>query len=201
MSHSLDPDLLRRLCEGDPIAPDQFCETYLPLLMADRRWRLPGIRDPHLIEEAAIQTVLDFVKRPDRYDPAKLPILSYLRMLAGNDLKNLIAKEARHARRRAPIEAVELHPSAGNQQQDGPSLPGGVSHELVRRRLQAQVPDSRDQEAMAMMIDGVRETAAYARVYGLQALPAEEQRKQVKRLKDRLDKTMKRLGVRLRGGA
>ena len=200
MPDEIADDLYHRLCAGDPVAPSEFCERYLPRLMSDRRWVLPGIHDEHMIEDAAIEAVLSFIRHPDRYDPAQLEIMSYLRMAARGDLINLLKKETRHADRRAPIDAVELQPPARNDEHDAPDLPGNVSQELLMRRLREALPDPRDHEAVRLMLDGVRETGAYTRVYGLGNLSLEEQRRQVKRHKDRLDKVMKRLGKRFRGG-
>ena len=200
MADTSDNDLIQRLRDGDPAAPSEFCERYLPALMENRVWARGSVRDEHILEEAAIQAVLDFVEHPNKYQPARLTVLKYLRMAAAGDLKNLLAKERRHALRRAPLEAVELHPPAGNERQEGAHLPAGVSQELLFRRLREQTPDPRDWQAMQMMIDGVRATADYARIYGLTDLPVVEQRRQVKRHKDRLEKVMKRLGGRLRDG-
>lgn len=193
-----DAELLHRLRARDPIAAAEFCERYLPLLLADRRWFAGRTRDDHLIEEAAHLALFNFVKRPETYDSSQKGILPYLRMAAGGDLLNAIAREQRHARRRAPLEAVELQPVGGNDQQSPPDLPGGVSQELLLHRLREQLPEPRDREAMGMMIDGVRETAAYARLYELDHLPAEQQTRAVKRHKDRLKQRARRLGVRFR---
>jgi hypothetical protein len=192
-------DLLQRLVDADPAAPSDFCERYLPLLTADRRWVPAGVRDEHLIEDAAIEAALTFVQQPAAYNPARLPIMSYLRMAARGDLLNLLDRERRHSSRRAPLEAVERSPPPGNDEQAGSDLPDGVSRELLFRRLWEAIPDPVDRQAVQMMLDGVRATAEYARLYGLDGLPPAEQRHEVKRRKDRLDKVMKRLGTRLRG--
>lgn len=194
-----DADLLRRLREGDPTAPAACCERYLPVLLGDRRWVRADVRDPHLIEEAVHTALLDFVKAPERYDPARLPLLRYLGMAAHNDLLNLLNREQRHGRRRAPLEAVDLLQHAWNDEREEPELPGGMDQKEVEQRLRERLPDERDRTAAAMMLDRVRRSAEYAQLYGLTHLPPEEQRRQVKQIKDRLDKVMKRLGMRARG--
>jgi DNA-directed RNA polymerase specialized sigma24 family protein len=193
-----DDEILRRLCEGDPIAPAQFCERFLPPLLDDRRWVAGRTRDQHLIEGAADDAVLDFVRNPERYDPSRLGIEGYLRMIAGRRLLNALAREQRHASRRAPLEVVELRPPVGNERSEAPELPGGISKDELLRRLREELPEPRDREAMALMMDGVRETPVYARLYGLDGLPPQEQARAVKRHKDRLKQRAKRLGVRLR---
>jgi hypothetical protein len=199
MNDTDDADLHQRLCDGDPTAPSQFCDLYLPQLLADRhRWAVPGVRDEHLVEDAAITAVLDFVKRPDAYDRARLAILPYLRMAAKADLLNLLARERRHAIRRAPLDAVELRPVVGNDEREAQSERTDPPAEALVHRLRERLPDPCDREAAALMLGGVRETAAYAVLYGLRDLPIAEQRRIVKQHKDRLDKVMKRLGKRIR---
>jgi DNA-directed RNA polymerase specialized sigma24 family protein len=193
-----DAGLLQRLRERDPIAPVELCERFLPLLLDDRRWVRGATRDEHLIEEAVHVALFDFIRRPHAYKPSLMPLLPYLRRAARGDLLNAISREQRHARRRAPLEAVELRPPAGNDQQSPPDLPGGVSRELLVRRLRAALPDPRDWEAMCLLIDGVRKTEPYADLYGLTDLPLAEQRIAVKRHKDRLKQRARRLGIRLR---
>ena len=193
-----EADLLRRLRERDPVAPTEFCERFLPILLADRRWVRGATRDAHVIEEAVHDALFDFVKRPEVYNPSLSPLVSYLRRSARGDLLNILNREERHAKRRAPLEAVELRPPAGNEQQSPPALPGGVSRELLLRRLRDELPDPRDWEALCLMLDGVRQTAVYARLYGLADLPLAEQARAVKRHKDRVKQRARRLGDRVR---
>ena len=193
-----DADLLHRLRERDPVAPAEFCERFLPVLLADRRWVRGATRDQHVIEEAVHDTLFTFVRRPDAYNPSLSPLISYLRRAARGDLLNILNREGRHAKRRAPLEAVELRPPVGNEQQNPPALPGYVSQELLLRRLRDELPEPRDWEALCLMIDGVREKAVYARLYGLVDLPPAEQARAVKRHKDRVKQRARRLGIRLR---
>jgi RNA polymerase sigma-70 factor (ECF subfamily) len=200
MSDEIDPDLYQRLCDREPVAPSEFCELYLPLLMADRRWLLAGIRDEHMITDAAIRAVLSVAEHPEQYDPAQSKIMGYLRMSAKRDLINLLNAESRRSGRTVSIEAVDLPESAGNERREAPDLPGGVSPEFLMRKLDDALPIPQDREAVRLMLDGVRSTEDYARVYGLSGLSVQDQRKQVKRHKDRLDKVMKRIGLRFRDG-
>lgn len=201
MTDTSDPSesLLRRLLDHDPVASAEFCERFLPLLLAQKRaWAGGRTQDEHLIDAAAADALLAFVRQPERYDATKLSVLSYLKMAAGRDLQNALARERRHAIRRLPLEAVELAGADGNGVEHAPELPGGVSSELLLRRLLEVLPDPRDRAAMSLRLDGVRETAAYAQIYELGHLVPQEQRRAVKRHKDRLEKKAKRLGLRLR---
>ncbi|MGD9893709.1 MAG: RNA polymerase sigma factor [Dehalococcoidia bacterium] len=197
---AIDPNLLEHLHAGDLVARAEFCDIYLPKLLVDRRWILPGIRDEHLIQDAAHTALIDFIRRPDRYDPDKLPILQYLRMAAQGDLRNLLAREQRHAMRRTSLDDVELSAPVGNDPQEAPDPPSGISYDLLRRRILEEIPDKRDQQAAQMIMDNIKDTAAYARLYGLTGLSKSEQVREVKRQKDRLKARMKRMGKRLRDG-
>jgi RNA polymerase sigma-70 factor (ECF subfamily) len=194
-----ESDLLRRLCAGDPIAPAEACEHFLPLLLARRGWTKGYAHDEHRVQSAAEDAVFDFVRHPEAYDPTKLSLLSYLRMAARRDLENAERKEARHRSRRAPLEAVELRPPGGNDGQNEVELPGGLTAAELMRRLHQRITDPADRKALALMIDGVRETAPYARIWGIEGLPIEQQRREVKKNKDRLLKQAQRQGRRLRG--
>jgi len=66
----------------------------------------------------------------------------------------------------------------------------------ILRRLWRQVcelvPHRGERQAFVLMLCGVRETGAYARALQLSHLPLGEQRKEVKRVKDRLVKRLRR---------
>lgn len=194
-----EADLLRRLRASDAVASAEACEHFLPLLLGRRGWTRGYALDEHRIESAAHDALFAFVQRPERFDPARLSLLSYLRMAARADLINATERERRHALRRVPIEAVELRDPAGNQGQSEVELPGGLSAAALMRRLHARITDPADRKALARMIDGVRETAPFARIWGLEHLPIEQQRLEVKKNKDRLQKQARRLGRQIRG--
>jgi RNA polymerase sigma-70 factor (ECF subfamily) len=68
---------------------------------------------------------------------------------------------------------------------------------LIQVILQ-EVSDPVDRELLEMILTGERKTAPYARSLGIADRSETEQRKIVKRHKDRLKKRLRRLGVRLR---
>jgi hypothetical protein len=195
---AIDPTLLERLRAGDDLAKAEFCQIYLPRLVNDRSWVRTRVPDDHLIEIAAHTTLLDFAEDPRNYNPQRMPIVPYLRFTAHRDLLNLLKQEQRHSGRRAPLDVVELRPVARNVPQEGPALPGDMSTEDVLRLLWEKLPDSRDRRAVTMILDGVKATTEFAALYGLTHLPPKEQQDEVKRIKDRLDKVMKRLGRQIR---
>jgi hypothetical protein len=91
-------------------------------------------------------------------------------------------------------EAVELSPVVGKYLWDAAGDPA----RLVDREEEAAAPlvppglTDRDLAVLALLRDGERKTAAYARVLGIADRPIEEQRRIVKREKDRLQKRLAR---------
>jgi DNA-directed RNA polymerase specialized sigma24 family protein len=203
-SHPIDPDLLQRLRRRDPVAAEEFCDSYLPRLAQDRRWVPAGVYDQHMVWDAATDAVLEFIETADRYNPARMGILGYLRMAARRNVLNLIAREQRHGSRRAALDPVDLSAVAGNDQQETSNLPEGLTAEAGRaflRRLREKLTNAQDWEAAVMMLDGVRSTEEYARLWGLLHLPAQECRIEVRRRKNRIGKVIERLRREFRGGA
>ena len=49
-----------------------------------------------------------------------------------------------------------------------------------------------DQQLLALRLQGVRRTEAFAEILGITHLPIETQRREVKRAKDRIDKMLRR---------
>src|SRR5262245_2090760 len=127
MVDASDDGLIQRLRDGDPAAPEEFCDRYLPVLRSDRYWRVAGVRDDHMVVDAAIDAVFDFGQRPHRYDPARKSVLGYLRMAARGNLLNALERERRHTTRRAPLEPVELRVPARNDEQETVDLPNDLT--------------------------------------------------------------------------
>lgn len=68
--------------------------------------------------------------------------------------------------------------------------------ELWKKAEQA-VDDSRDRNALLLIMDGERSTDAFAQALEIEGLPKTERQRQVKRHRDRLLKSLRRLGQRL----
>lgn len=197
-------ELWERLHAADPIAPSDLADRYLvPLL----RWleRCQPNLDPGDYLTAAGEAIIALAKNPDTYDPERGKSLeSYLRMSARGDLKNLVARERRRRKHlsRVTPEDVELVPAFGKYITNDADDPAWVVErdEEVRERLgQVAVPapvreraTPEEERVLELMREKVRETSAYARVLGLTHLPLAEQRREVKRVKDRLKKRLVR---------
>src|SRR5689334_1911013 len=83
----------RLLVRKDNRVTAEIVEIFLPLLLAALKRRHPSHHDPHELETAAHSALMAYLQHPETYNPAKLSLLSYLRMSAEGDLKNMWRKE------------------------------------------------------------------------------------------------------------
>jgi hypothetical protein len=201
--------LHERVLAGDTTAPAEVFERFLgpvsrPLLGS----RSPG-PDTHTIEDAVTDALASYVQRPAQYDPARRGLHSYLLMSARGDLQNALTTERRRAARSVEIDdarpAVEDSLTVRNRsaedeflEQLGVELPGGLSRSEALRMIAEEFPDPLDRRLLALILDGVRETSAYVPLLGLAGRPRDEQRHEVKRNKDRLEKRLQRLRARVK---
>ncbi len=189
--------LLRCLLDGNPTAPADLAAAYLEPLAAGLSTANPRV-DPQLCEEAAEEALCALYRNPHSYRPEEgLTLEAFLRMSARGDLRNLLHKENKHQRGRRPWKVVEHSADGGNylRRDDDPSLPLQIA-EAARA---AAVPDAvraglteTDLRVLELMLAKERSTAVYARAMELPPLPPEEERREVKRVKDRLQKRLDR---------
>jgi hypothetical protein len=186
----------------DPTVPARLAELLLPALR--RRFRTVPVPDPHSADSLAGQSIATYLSEPERYDPERGPLLAYLWRDVAGDLKN----EWKHASRRRGHETpasdtVELREPARNLSVEEEVLealdPFDVPPALLEEARQEVARFSgTDHRLLALLTDGVRDTAAYAEVLGISHLPVALQRREVKRHKDRLKARLEVIRGRLR---
>jgi DNA-directed RNA polymerase specialized sigma24 family protein len=192
--------LHRRLCEGDKVARSLFSEAYLEPLAAWLGANNPAA-DPHLCQQAAEDAVLSVLKNPSGYDPARLDPFAFLCMAAKGDLLNALERDKRQRRREKSWSSVELAPNPGKYlgRDDDPSLPLRIAEGTDQALSSADAAvrmslDGAEREVFDLMVQGVRAHAEYAQVLGLTDRPVAEQRREVKRVKDKITKRRERAG-------
>jgi RNA polymerase sigma-70 factor (ECF subfamily) len=178
-----------RLLAGDPTATSELAET-IGRVVFEKLQRKHPRRDPDLVRDAAWDAIRSYMERPAGFDASKRGLVGYLLMSAEGDLLNALAKVRR--RREDPVDDVELVDSGGNRRQE--QLEARVDAGRVRPELDRLFPDRADRAAVELVLEGERSTAAFVEVWGLDRLSFEEQRREVKRGKDRLKKALERLG-------
>ena len=186
--HQSAATYLERLRQGDPVAPADFAEAVLPLLL-DALQRYCPQSDDHFRIDAAHRTILDLIKKPESYQPERgLNLLAYLVMAARGDLLNLEARERRQFRKRQTQDCVELPAAEGNSLEDEADL--SFDHPGVAAAIRDL--SEQDRQVWELMRDGQRRTEPYAAILGIADCSIDEQRRAVKRAKDRIIKRLKR---------
>ncbi len=185
-------DELHHLLLNEPenvIVTAQLAELFYPLLVNKLAAEYHWLGDHNLVHEIANDTLLKYLHHPAKFDATKRGLLGYLLMDARGDLLNRLQKEKK---------VVALHLDEAEDRVE--ELIGADDPE---RRLIASEPSpviaqvwsklsERDRHLVVLMMDGVRETEAYARLLGIEHLARQEQSAIVKRHKDRMKKFIER---------
>ena len=190
--------LHQRLHSKDPIAPKDLAAAYLQPLIDWLARTIPGA-PPDFREAAAGYALVNLVKKPASYDPARKELFPYLCMSAQGDLKNLLQQEARHHVGRVPWESVEDSPDAGKYlgREDDPSLRLSIAEAQAAPEdpaVAAVLASATEVErrVLALILQDERRTPVFAAAMDLADRPPTEQEKEVKRMKDRLKARLKR---------
>jgi hypothetical protein len=193
-----DPGLSlhQRLVAGDLTASAELAELYLPIL-TDRLERIfPHVDDAHSLDTAVEDAILNYIEKPSQYNPEKLKLESYLVMSAKWDLINILASQKKDFF----VNLAEIVELIDDEMEHGIELidPQDVEEIVLNRlsltwkKIQSLLPDLVDQEITLALMEGIRKTEVYAEILNIGELTIEEQRKIVKRNKDRIKKILTR---------
>ena len=190
-------ELHNRLALGDVIAPAEIAELFMPQLTEKLNRAFQNVEDPHLIETTVIDALMDYLTKPNQYDPTRGNLFSFLILKAKSDLLNSLRLKKIDQVRVNLAEIVELDDDSSVysvELMDDMDVEEWIENNLspIWKRLSTIVPDHTDQEILKLMMNGTRETEVYAKVIGIQHLPNNEQSRIVKRNKDRLKKVIQR---------
>ncbi len=195
--------LHRRLLAQDPMAANDLAVAYLEPLVTWLGALAPQVHEDIRLE-AAEDALLALIRNPASYSPDRQTLEVYLRMSARGDLRNALAKEQRRRKHEIPCGRVELLPEAGKYsgQSDDPALTLYLTEDMPSTA--STIPDSvkgrlseTDLRALQLILQKERRHAVFAELYGLAHLPPQEQKRAVKRHKDRLKRMLKRAGAKL----
>ena len=185
-----------RLCDLDPTAVADICRAYLQPLLTWLGNKYPHL-DSDLRQTAAHDALIAYVQAPRSYDPVRSELGAYLRMAARGDLLNLCKRESKHRKGRVEFALVEDVGEDGNLSgEENPSSQLETAEEAERRRdiVQGFMDgfSEAEQRVLELMLAGERKSAVYATALGLAVLPADEQEREVKKVKDRIKKRLQR---------
>jgi len=178
--------LHERVLQHDPVAPSEvfrvFMDPILNILVRDLacdRW------DAH---DAAVEAVLAYLEQPDRYDPKKGRLLTYLAGAAKHRLVDHLRSAAAQARREQKFaELVELQARPPNER-----LEETVEARLAWERFEKRMKSEEDRQAFRLILQGKQPAERFAEVFGLTSLPRDAMEREVKRNRDRLMKLLER---------
>jgi len=187
-------ELHRRLLTGDRTASEEVVRLLHASLTQEVSAQFRHT-DQHIIWDGVIDAMLDYCARPQQFDAERgVSLTRFLRLAARRNIMNrLRGEQRRKAREEAAghawaVSSVELDPAVGNLLQKEESTQRQQQQAVLTKAL----PNPGDQQLLALRLQGVRRTEAFAEILGITHLPIEIQRREVKRAKDRIDKMLRR---------
>jgi hypothetical protein len=199
---------LRLHKEGDPVAQSRLAEAIYPTLVRFLGFKYKVNVDEDWIHEAAGEAVINFLKKPDGYDPRKKSLLSYLERAADWQIKDILKKYKTYHARFTSLES----PKVLDIRQDVDVLDGysvlEIKEEFERKKTSGVEPDltekisqlfnnEADVRIAELICAKVRSTVQYVAILGILDEPAEERNRIVKRHKDRIKLKMIRAGYKV----
>ena len=187
-------DVHRRLVGEDPTASAELYKAIFSPLVG---WlHVKGrTTDKELIRDAATDALVDYIKHPDKWNPGRGTLVSYICMAADRDLLNALEKVQRIRKHEILSADVEDEGFDRNVLPEDES-PADAMDGLLSA-LERQVTSETDRRFLALMLKGERSTDKFAEVLGIQNLPKQGKARTVKQHKDRLKKVIERLRNRL----
>jgi hypothetical protein len=184
----------------EPLTPDartraaDLYQAHAEAIANHLAFQFPGA-DPQTISDAVVRAILQLSARPERHNPQRASLETFLTGAAGRILTTLQRAEHRRRQReqKKRRDVVTADASAAR----------GVVDELADRELAAQVQRSLDLNpeeriVLDLWLLGEREVGAFAAALGLTGRSLEEQEVAVRRVLARLRQRIHRLGSRLR---
>jgi hypothetical protein len=200
ISKEEEQSLHRRLAEGDVTASADLARLFLDHLIAWLVEKNTSRIPEELCVEAAEDALIALMKSPASFNPTLgKGLVAYLHMSSQGDLRNILQREGRHYENQIPLEDVELSPEAGKYLAvDDDPLLSLVRQEESSQAVRTVIAPVRkglseaESRALDLMLQGERKTGVFAEALGITHLPANVQRTEVKRVKDKLKKRIER---------
>lgn len=190
-------DIHRSVLSGDDIAFARFCDEYYELIYEKVLTFNKAIFNEHetLIIDVVTDTFLNYFRYPARYDPEKQTLERFLIMDAEGDLKNAWEKYKRQTKNL--IRSVELEEKNGNSIKDEEldpinNLINKEDIEILYKKLKILFTSNTDIEIAQLMLAGERRSSEYAKLLEIEDRLPEEQKQEIKKQKDRIDKIIRR---------
>jgi len=188
--------LHQRLLLGDRLASEELSRLLLTRLIEEVGRRFPTT-DNQIVSDGVIDAVLDYCGDPEQFNADRgVPLDRFLATAAWRNVDNLVIGERRRKQRERKVGSkkreadVALDPPARKIRQE--------EEDELNRRCAAMfdaLTDPKDKEILRLKLEGVRDTAAFAKVLKITHLPVAKQQEEVKRHKDRIIRFLRRKGL------
>lgn len=193
----------QRLLSGDPTASLDAADLLLDPLVNRLRAKWPSQNYIDACHDAATEVIVIYLQAPQRYDPARSALLTWLTMQAHGDLLNAYDSSQKRFERNWIVESDLSRDDAdgdaevklGDQLAWRDAVPVLDASQLLAS-VRAAFPEERDRRLIWLTcVDGVHSTDEAAAVFDLMHLPPPERAAAVKRHKDRVMRRLRRLGL------
>ena len=186
----------RLLASSSLTVTSEIAEQFLQRIINSLAGEFKGIGDAHLIDSAAEDALMYYFEHATKFDPARSSLFTYLRLLAKSRLLNSLGEQKDSEGRKIVVEVEDIESVYIVAAQDEPDVEAILISHDVRAKIMQQVEmfitDPTDLRVACLMVAGVRDTSEYSEVIGIMDRPVTEQRKLVKRAKDRIKKIFER---------
>lgn len=188
--------LHQRLLAGSSLTvTNEIAENFLRPVARSLGREFSQISDHHLIDSAAEDSLVYYFDHPAQYDPSRSSLFTFLRLRAKGFMLNSLGRQKNLA---VAEKVVELDSTDIVYEVEAPDESAETafiereSESKIVGQLREIITDPTDFQVVMLMLDGVRNTRAFAEVLGVADLSEAEQAILVKRAKDRLKKTVQR---------
>jgi len=186
--------LHKRLADGDPLASSEAAAMLLRPLVDEIQQKYPRL-DEQMIADAVVDALLDYFADPSSAEKSGgVDPRGYLSRAAWRNAANLWRGSRRRGRREKEwatdlaVARVADDSVVGTLIQEEEK----AHQERQLAKLMSLLPNESDQRVLRLRLQGERRMESFALALGIGHLSIEEQRSRVKRVKDRIDKVIKR---------
>ena len=185
--------LHQRLLDGSRTATSEIAEMFFQPLIKSLRIEFKQLKEPHLIDMVVADAFINYFKHPEKFEPSRSSLFTYLRIRARTYLLNSLGQQA-FAKKVVELDEAETVHQTRDEGAPDPEA-AIVSHTFqaeIMQQVQKYITDPIDLRLVGLLTKGVRDTNEYAEVLGITDRPFAEQKKTVKRHKDRINKIIER---------
>jgi RNA polymerase sigma-70 factor (ECF subfamily) len=182
--------LHQRLLEGDPLAYGEVFAMYMERL-ATKLERIGY--DVDVARDAALEAVLAYRAKPERYDPRKVHLFTYIMGVAKHkavDRWRSIQAEGQREKKQGDVELLRRTPKDSMEQMETYVR----VRQLVDLLEEGGLLDERDQAVLRLFLIEEKSTDEVAKVLRLPPMSKEDRQREAKRHRDRLMKLLERFG-------